>query len=366
MNTININTEELSKALQNIIGVVEKKQTMPILSHILIENKAGRLTLTSTDLEVQLSTEIKVTDEAEEFITTAPGRKLYEIIRSLQNEEVSLAISENDITIKSPRSKFKLQSLPPNEFPLFESTKEEDSFVVDQSTIKTLFQKTHFAMAQQDVRFYLNGLLMVTSPNTLVTVGTDGHRLAKSVAKIGKAALNEHSFIVPRKAIQEAQRIVEDKGEAKVSFTENQAMFKFNRVNLITKLIDGSFPDYKRVIPEDTTINITIKAETLRPALQRVSILANEKFKGVRIDIEDNKLTVSSENPEQEKGNETLDIDSTNKTLSVGFNVSYLIDAIAACDGELVNLGLNDENSSALITDPTDPESKFVVMPMRL
>ncbi|MBT07626.1 MAG: DNA polymerase III subunit beta, partial [Rhodospirillaceae bacterium] len=142
--------------------------------------------------------------------------------------------------------------------------------------------------------------------------------------------------------------------------------FKFNRVNLITKLIDGSFPDYKRVIPEDTTINITIKAETLRPALQRVSILANEKFKGVRIDIEDNKLTVSSENPEQEKGNETLDIDSTNKTLSVGFNVSYLIDAIAACDGELVNLGLNDENSSALITDPTDPESKFVVMPMRL
>ncbi len=221
-------------------------------------------------------------------------------------------------------------------------------------------------MAQQDVRFYLNGLLMVTSPNTLVTVGTDGHRLAKAVAKIGKAALNEHSFIVPRKAIQEAQRIVEDKGEAKVSFTDNQATFKFNRVNLITKLIDGSFPDYKRVIPEDTTINITIKAETLRPALQRVSILANEKFKGVRIDIEDNKLTVSSENPEQEKGNETLDIDSTNKTLSVGFNVSYLIDAITACDGELVNLGLNDENSSALITDPTDPESKFVVMPMRL
>ena len=366
MNTININTNELSKALQNIIGVVERKQTMPVLSHILIEKKGGKITLTSTDLEVQLSTEIIAKDEADDFITTAPGRKVYEIIRSLQNETLSLSIGENNITIESPRSKFKLQSLPPNEFPLFEATKEETSFVVDQATIKALFQKTHFAMAQQDVRFYLNGLLLATSPNTLVSVGTDGHRLAKSTANIGKAALNEASFIVPRKAIQEAQRIIEDKGEAKVLFTDNQATFKFNGVKLITKLIDGSFPDYTRVIPEDTAINIPIKTDILRPALQRVSILANEKFKGVRVDIDDNKLTVSSENPEQERGKETLDIDSTNKTLSVGFNVSYLIDAINACDGDLVNLGLNDENSSALITDPTDPQSKFVVMPMRL
>jgi len=366
MNTININSDVLSKAIQNIIGVVERKQTMPILSHILIEGKDGSLTFTSTDLEVQLSTDIKLNTEERSFLTTAPGRKLYEIIRSLDNKELSISISDTDLTIESSSSKFKLQSLPPNEFPLFEATEDETSFVVKQADLRTLFHKTHFAMAQQDVRFYLNGLLLKTSPNTLTSVGTDGHRLAKSLAKIDKSKLEEASFIVPRKAIQEAQRIIQDEGEAKITFTDNQATFNLNSVKLITKLIDGSFPDYGRVIPGETTINILIKGENIKPALQRVSILANEKFKGVRIDLEDNKLTVSSENPEQEKAKETIEIEHTGKSLSVGFNVSYLIDAISACEGELVNIGLNDENSSALITDPTDPESKFVVMPMRL
>ncbi len=366
MNTININSNELSKALQKIIGVVERKQTMPILSQILIEGSDGTLTLTSTDLEVQLSTEIKSNPEAGDFLTTAPGRKLYEIIRSLDNKELIISITDTDMTIESASSKFKLQTYPPNEFPLFEATAAETSFVVKQSHLRALFHKTHFAMAQQDVRFYLNGLLLETSPNTLTSVGTDGHRLAKSQTKIDKSNLEEASFIVPRKAIQEAQRIIQDDGETKITFTDNQATFTLSSVKLITKLIDGSFPDYGRVIPDETSINMLIKGENIKPALQRVSILANEKFKGVRIDLADNKLTVSSENPEQEKAKETIQIDSTGKTLSVGFNVSYLIDAITACEGELVNIGLNDENSSALITDPTDPDSKFVVMPMRL
>jgi len=366
MNTININSNDLSKAIQKIIGVVERKQTMPILSHILIECNNGTLNITSTDLEVQLSTVVQTTNEPEDFLSTVPGRKFYEIIRSLDNKELTIQISDTDLTIESSNSKFKLQSLPPNEFPLFEATAEETSFVVKQTVLKGLFHKTHFAMAQQDVRFYLNGLLVETGPNTLTSVGTDGHRLARSVASVDKSKLGEASFIIPRKAIQEAQRIIQDVGETKVTFTDNQATFKFNDVKLITKLIDGSFPDYGRVIPAETSINILIKGENIKPALQRVSILANEKFKGVRIDLEDNRLTVSSENPEQERAKETIEIDSTGKTLSVGFNVSYLIDAISACEGELVNIGLNDENSSALITDPTDPESKFVVMPMRL
>ena len=366
MNTITINSNELTEALRNIIGVVERKQTMPILSHVLIESRKNNLTLTSTDLEVQLSTQAKLKTDSPDFVTTAPGRKLYEIIRSLDNTELAISITDTDLTIESSKSKFKLQSLPPNEFPLFEATAEETSFTVKQAALKTLFHKTQFAMAQQDVRFYLNGLLIETSPNLLTSVGTDGHRLAKSVAKIDKAKLPDSSFIVPRKAIQEAQRIVEVGGDAKITFTDNQATFDFNKVKLITKLIDGSFPDYGRVIPPETATNILIKAENIKPALQRVSILANEKFKGVRIDLDDKQLTVSSENPEQEKAKETINIDSTEKSLSVGFNVSYLIDAISACEGELVNIGLNDENSSALITDPTDPESKFVVMPMRL
>ena len=366
MNTININSNKLAEKVQSIIGVVERKQTMPILGHILIESDNNMLTLTSTDLEVQLSTETNLDKNSASFLTTAPGRKLYEIIRSIENQELAIHVSDTDLTIEASSSKFKLLSLPPNEFPLFESTTAETTFVVKQKTIKTLFNKTHFAMAQQDVRFYLNGLLLETSPNSLISVGTDGHRLARSIASIDKSQVEESSFIVPRKAIQEAQRIIDEEGEAKVSFTDNQATFNLNSVTLITKLIDGSFPDYNRVIPEETTTNILIKTNELRPALQRVSILANEKFKGVRIDLNDDKLTVSSENPEQERAKETLIIDNTNTSLSVGFNVSYLIDAINACDGDLVNIGLNDENSSALITDPTDPESKFVVMPMRL
>ena len=163
-------------------------------------------------------------------------------------------------------------------------------------------------MAQQDVRFYLNGLLLETAPNALTSVGTDGHRLAKSIASIDKSKLNETSFIVPRKAIQEAQRIIEEDGETKITFTDNQATFGLGNVKLITKLIDGSFPDYGRVIPAETSINILIKGDNIKPALQRVSILANEKFKGVRIDLDDNKLTVSSENPEQEKAKETIGV----------------------------------------------------------
>jgi len=366
MNNITINSDTFSKALQNVIGVIERKQTMPILGHVLIENKKGELTLTGTDLEVQIQSHTNIGDDRGNVIATAPGRKLYDIIRSLDNKEINIEFNDSSVVVKSENSNFKLQSLPPNEFPLFESDSKETSFVIKQTKLKNLFQKTHFAMAQQDVRFYLNGLLLETSPNKLVSVGTDGHRLARTVTSVDKTQLEESSFIIPRKAVQEVQRIIGDEGDSKLSFSDNQATFALNDVTLTTKQIDGSFPDYNRVIPDETTIKVLIKAANIKPVLQRVSILANEKFKGVRVDINNENLTISSENPEQESASETIKIDDTQQTLSVGFNVSYLIDAISACDGDLVSIGLNDENTSALITDPTDPEAKFVVMPMRL
>ena len=227
MNTININSNELAQKVQSIIGVVERKQTMPVLGHILIESKNDTLTLTSTDLEVQLSTEASLEKDSADFLTTAPGRKLHEIIRSIDNQELTIHVTDTDLTIEATSSKFKLLSLPPNEFPLFESSKTETSFVVKQKTVKNLFNKTHFAMAQQDVRFYLNGLLLETSPNSLISVGTDGHRLARSIADIDKAQVEESSFIVPRKAIQEVQRVIDEEGDAKISFADNQATFKF-------------------------------------------------------------------------------------------------------------------------------------------
>ena len=366
MNNINIKASLLSNSLQQIVGVVERKQTMPILSHILLECSGNSLTLTATDLEVQLSCTIENVNVDEDFVTTIPGRKAFEIIKSLGEQDIEIIVSESSLKITSSNSSFKLKTLSSNEFPLFDATGTDTTFSLKQNEIKTLFNKTQFAMAQQDVRFYLNGLLLELSPNTLVSVGTDGHRLAKSKVSIERSKINESSYILPRKAVQEIQRIINEQGELKIAFSDNRAVFEIGATTLVTKLIDGSFPDYTRVIPEETTINILLDVVKIKPALQRVSILANEKFKGVRVDLDDDVLNVSSENPEQEQATEAIPIDKTGATLSVGFNVSYLIDAISACQGEIVSLGLNDENSSALITDPSDPESKYVVMPMRL
>ena len=344
---------------------MDRKQTMPILGHVLISGSSGEITITATDLEVQISSKFKA-NISEDFLITLPGRKLFDILRSLGNTELELSSDNDTILLKTAKSKFSLQQLPSNEFPLFDNTEGEQTFSIKQQTLSDIFNKTQFAMAQQDVRFYLNGLLLEIYPESLNVVGTDGHRLAKTTTVLDKKSITEQSCIVPRKAIQELTRSLSDEKECKVSLVDNQASFSFSQVSLTTKLIDGTFPDYNRVIPAETTTNIMLDTKTLKPALQRVSILANEKFRGVRIDIDNNKIIISSENPEQEQAVEDIDIDDTNTKLSIGFNVSYLIDAVNACSGELVTLGVNDENTSALITDPSDPNTKYVVMPMRL
>tara|TARA_B100000700_G_scaffold36262_1_gene35460 strand:+ start:414 stop:1508 length:1095 start_codon:yes stop_codon:yes gene_type:complete len=364
MNII-INTEEFVDHLSKVIGVVDRKQTMPILGHVLISGSSGEITITATDLEVQISSKFKA-NISEDFLITLPGRKLFEILRSLGNTDLELSSDNDTIVLKTEKSKFSLQQLPSNEFPLFDNTEGEQTFSIKQQDLSDIFNKTQFAMAQQDVRFYLNGLLLEINPESLNVVGTDGHRLAKTTAALDKKSIIEQSCIVPRKAIQELTRSLSDSKDCKVSLVDNQASFSFSHVTLTTKLIDGTFPDYNRVIPSDTTTNIILDAKTIKPALQRVSILANEKFRGVRIDIDNNKIIISSENPEQEQAVEDIDIDETNAKLSIGFNVSYLIDAVNACSGDLVTLGVNDESTSALITDPSDPNTKYVVMPMRL
>ena len=364
MNII-INTEEFVHHLSKVVGVVDRKQTMPILGHVLVSGNSGEITITATDLEVQISSKFKA-NISDDFLITLPGRKLFDILRSLGNTELELSSDDDTILLKTAKSKFSLQQLPSNEFPLFENTEGDQTFSIKQQTLSDIFNKTQFAMAQQDVRFYLNGLLLEINPESLNVVGTDGHRLAKTTTTLDKKSISEQSCIVPRKAIQELTRSLSDEKECRVSFVDNQASFSFSQVSLTTKLIDGTFPDYNRVIPAETTTNIILDTKILKPALQRVSILANEKFRGVRIDIDNNKIIISSENPEQEQAVEDIDIDDTNVKLSIGFNVSYLIDAVNACSGELVTLGVNDENTSALITDPSDPNTKYVVMPMRL
>ncbi|MDB3990321.1 DNA polymerase III subunit beta [Gammaproteobacteria bacterium] len=364
MNII-INSEEFVAHLTSVVGVVDRKQTMPILGHVLISGQSGEITLTATDLEVQISSSFKA-NISEDFSITLPGRKLFDILRSLGNTDVEIVSNDDAVILKTAKSKFSLQQLPANEFPLFEKPDGQQVFNMPQTDLASLLNKTQFAMAQQDVRFYLNGLLLEINPESLNVVGTDGHRLAKTNLAIDKKGINEQSCIVPRKAIQELTRSLSDNKECKVSLLDNQASFAFSSIVLTTKLIDGTFPDYNRVIPSETSTNIILDTNILKPALQRVSILANEKFKGVRIDINKDKITISSENPEQEQAVEEIDVEDSGASLSIGFNVSYLIDAVNACKGELVNLGVNDENTSALITDPSDPDTKYVVMPMRL
>ena len=361
-----IKRKSLKKAISSVIGVVDKKLTMPILGHILIDKEGNALKLTATNLEVQITSAANVI-EANSFESTAvSGRKFYEIIRSLDSKDIELTTVKDQLVIKTTNSIYKISTLPVNDFPLFESSDETEKFTINQEKLLTLLNKTHFSMAQQDVRFYLNGLLLETEPNKIKAIATDGHRLAASETSVEKKQLNITSSIVPRKAIQELIRLLDNKDDVRAEIGTNSICFTFNNLSFITKLIDGKFPDYNRVIPTNTEINIQLNSLALKPSLQRVSILANEKFKGIRLETTGDTLDLSSENPEQEQANETIPLQKKVKKIVVGFNVSYLIDAVSSCDGNQVCLSLNDENSSALITSPEDKDTKYVVMPMRL
>ena len=361
-----IKREKLKKAISSVVGVVDRKQTMPILGHILLENYENSLKLTATNLEVQISSMTQAV-EMDSFESTAvSGRKLYEIIRSLDSKEVELSSTKGQLIIKTKYSSYKISTLPGNDFPIFDNSETSEVFKMNQEKLLSLFNKTHFSMAQQDVRFYLNGLLLETEPNKIKAIATDGHRLAASEMSVEKKQLNKTASIVPRKAIQELIRLLDSNEDVKAEISPNSIRLTFNDLSFITKLIDGKFPDYNRVIPTNTEINIQLNSLALKPSLQRVSILANEKFKGIRLETTGNSLNLSSENPEQEEAYETISLQEKVKSIVVGFNVSYLIDAVSSCEGNAVCLSLNDENSSALITSPEDKDTKYVVMPMRL
>ena len=361
-----IKREDLKRAVTSVVGVVDKKQTMPILGHILMENEDNNLKLTATNLEVQITSCAK-TIKIDSFESVAvSGRKFYEIIRSLDSKDVDLTIANGQLVIKTNNSSYKISKLPGNDFPLFDITDSAETFNINQEKLLTLFNKTHFSMAQQDVRFYLNGLLLETEPNKIKAIATDGHRLAASEMVLDKKQINNTASIVPRKAIQELIRLLDNKDAVRAEIGPNSICFTFNNLIFISKLIDGKFPDYNRVIPTNTEINIHLNSQAFKSSLQRVSILANEKFKGIRLETTGDSLDLSSTNPEQEEANETIPLQEKVKKIVVGFNVSYLIDAVSSCDGNEVCLSLNDENSSALITSPEDKDTKYVVMPMRL
>ena len=359
--------EQILQPLQGVIGVVERKQTMPILANVLIAaSTAGRLAMTGTDLEVELvaSGDANVVQAGE---ITVPGRKFLEIIRALPDKTtVTIAVDGDKVKVSGGRSRFVLSSLPAAEFPVVEEISAQQALVVPQAELKRLIEKTHFSMAQQDVRYYLNGTLLEAGDSVLRAVATDGHRLAIAETALKSPATIAQQVIVPRKGILELQRILGQDGEVSLSIGTNHVRATIGDVRFTSKLIDGKFPEYSRVIPANPTRIVTAARDSLRQALQRTAILSNEKYRGVRLNLTAGMLAVQAHNPEQEEAEDSVEVSYLGDEVEIGFNVTYLLDALAAVDGENVEIGLTDSNSSCLIRSPASAAVRYVVMPMRL
>lgn len=358
--------EAILSPLQAVIGVVERRQTMPILANVLITGRGDELSMTATDLEVELVAKAKVTLQQGGDITL-PGRKLLDIVRALpEGANVTVSVEGERATVRSGKSRFTLATLPAADFPTIEDIRAQQTLSISQPTLKRLLDKTHFSMAQQDVRYYLNGMLLEISEKMLRTVATDGHRLAFCEAELEAAAATSQQVIVPRKGVLELQRLLGGEGTMELAIGTNHVRAQIGDIRFTSKLIDGRFPEYGRVIPANPPKQIRADREVLRSALQRAAILSNEKYRGIRVSVKTNALILQSHNPEQEEAEEELEINYTGEEVEIGFNVNYLLDALAAVDGNEVEVGLTDANNSCLLTSPASPSAKYVVMPMRL
>lgn len=354
--------------LQSVAGIVERRHTLPILANVLIRKTGSALQLTTSDLEIQIRTTAELDGDAGNFTTTIGARKLIDILRTMPSDQtVSLESSQNKLILKGGKSRFTLQSLPAEDFPLVqEAANFGPSFSVPQKTLKELLNQVSFAMAVHDIRYYLNGILFVAEGKQLSLVATDGHRLAFSSATLD-VEVPRQEVILPRKTVLEMQRLLSDKeGAIEMQFAGNQAKFTFDGMEFVTKLVEGKFPDYNRVIPKNHKNTITMGRTALLATLQRTAILTSEKFKGVRLNLEPGVLRVASSNAEQEEAVDELEIDYNGDAIEIGFNVTYLIDALTNMDQDMVQVDLADSNSSALITIPENTTFKYVVMPMRI
>jgi DNA polymerase-3 subunit beta len=359
--------EALLAPLQAVSGIVERRHTLPILSNVLLEKQGSRLTLLATDIEIQITTHIEVGGENDGAFTVS-AKKLQDILRSLpESTPVDLSLEDKQIMVKAGRSRFKLQTLPAGDFPTMTLADNMVSqLVISQKQFRQLLAKTQYAMATQDVRYYLNGLLLLLEGSELRSVATDGHRLAyASVSNEGNWP--RHEMILPRKTVLELNRLLADTDESlDIMISSNQVRFAFGHTVLISKLIDGKFPDYQRVIPQQLRNNVVVSRQTLLQSMSRAAILTNEKFRGVRLVLEQGKLKITAANSEQEEAVEEIELDYNSEDLDVGFNVGYVLDVLNNLQGELVQWGFNDANSSSLITLPGNDQFKYVVMPMRI
>ena len=363
-----INKDVLLKPLQIVVGIVERKQPLPILSNVLIEKNITGIRFVATDLEIQITTEIKNSEFAgkDESITVA-AKKLQEILRVLpDNSNVTLDIQDSRLLVKVLKSKFTLQTLPSQDFPkVSEQLNNSTTIEIEQKLLKKLLGSVQYAMAQQDIRYYLNGVLLVIDGELIKLIATDGHRLAYTSAKLGKAH-TKREVILSRKTVNELSKLLSDSDEKiELEIAEKQVKISFSDITLTTKVIDGKFPDYDRVIPNYTN-HLSLDRQTILHALQRAAILSNEKFRGVRFVMTEKNMRIISSNSEQEEAQEDIENEYHGPALDIGFNVNYLLDGLSNTNTQEITFSFGDSNSSILITVPGDEDFKYVVMPMRI
>jgi DNA polymerase III subunit beta len=367
MQIKNCHRDTLLKPLQAVSGIVERRQTLPILSNVLIETGQGTLKCTATDLEIQITSETKF-ESTDPQAVTVTARKLQELLRALpEDAPVSLDGKDSKLTLKAGKSRFQLQTLPANEFPrITKSSDRVQAFSLKQKELKQLIKLTEFAMAQQDIRYYLNGVLLVLDGDRLIAVATDGHRMSYAHAALN-GQFTRQEIIVPRKTILELSKLLQESDEeVHVEVLGNQIRLSFDAVELVSKVIDGKFPDYNRVIPTGHSKHVVLDRALLLHTLQRAAILSNEKFRGVRVVLESGSLKIVCSNAEQEEAEEQIDVAYEGDGIDMGFNINYLLDVMATLSPSELKLSFNDSASSALITIPERDDYKYVVMPMRI
>jgi DNA polymerase-3 subunit beta len=365
---IKIDREALLKPLSSVSGIVERRHTLPILTNLLLEAKQNMLTLTATDLEMQISLSL-VAEPSTEIATTVSARKMLDICRSLPDQsQITLEITDNRMQVKAGKSRFNLQTLPAADYPLMAKGGGDTSLTLNlaQNQLKRLLRQVEYAMAQQDIRYYLNGLLFEVNGNRLNVVGTDGHRLSFTSTELTESC-EKQELILPRKTILELIKLLDDSDdEVAIEVSANQANFAFSGIRLISKVIDGKFPDYTRVIPTGYQNTFEVNRQSLLLAMQRASILSNEKYRGIRMVLGNGSLRLISSNSEQEEAEEEMEIAYSGDPLDIGFNVTYMIDVLTNVANDSITFAFNDANSSCLVTVPGDDNYKYVVMPMRI
>lgn len=374
MIVLKASQDKVLAALQAVSGIVERRHTLPILANVLLRKQGSQVELTTSDLEIQVRTTVEFDGDEGDFSTTIGARKLIDILRSMPSDQtVSLTSNQSKMTLQGGKSRFTLQTLPADDFPLVQEAADfGPAFSVPQKTLKALINQVHFAMAVHDIRYYLNGILFVAEGKMLTLVATDGHRLGLAQAETD-TEMPKQEVILPRKTVLELMRLLKDGGKGEeenapieMRFAGNQAKFSFSGMEFVTKLVEGKFPDYNRVIPKNHKFHVILGRQPLLAALQRAAILTSEKFKAVRLAFDPGLLSIASSNAEQEEAKEEIEIDYGGDQIETGFNVTYLMDVLANMSQDMVRIDLNDSSSSALLSIPDHSGFKYVVMPMRI